>query len=78
MQNFFRMLFHSVPILPFAMGLNYLGIAALLTIALWYIKTLKLTEQLSDMKEKGRTEDPEYQAVTKLKQRWAYLTFLRA
>lgn len=77
MQSVFRLLFHTLPLLPIYFGMIYLGIACFLTVGLWYIKTFKITEQMADLEDKGLKQSQEYNELLQLRNRWAYLTYVR-
>lgn len=68
-----RILFHLLPIVPFAMKMPALGIAAFLLVALPYIKVLKF-EGL--MREKGVTGE-EREGFRRWRDRWLHLTLLK-
>lgn len=78
MQAILRILFHAIPLIAIAYGLKYLTVACVLTVGLWYVKTKKLSERLHDLEQKGQKESVEYQEVLKLRNRWAYLTYIPA
>ena len=68
-----RILFHLVPIVPFAMKMPALGAAAVLLVALPYIKVLKF-EGL--MQEKGLSA-ADKDGLRRSRNRWLQLTFLK-
>jgi len=76
MQQIFRLVFHGIPLVPIFFGRTYLTIACLLTIALWYVKTMKLSEQSNELERKGLNNSKEYQELKKIRHRWAYLTYI--
>lgn len=68
-----RVLFHLLPVIPFAMQKPSLGFAVLLLVALPYIKVLKFE---SLMQEKGATADDK-ETLRRSRDRWLNLTFLK-
>lgn len=74
-------LFHLAPIVPFALGYVYSGIAMILLVGLAYIKTNKLLAVLREMdqqtKDTGRTDPEQRRSVENAMNFWRGLTFLR-
>lgn len=69
-------LFHLLPILPFAFGLKWLGVATILLVLVSYIKVKKLDQQIADLRaRKGSSE--EVAALEQTRNFWLGLTFLR-
>lgn len=68
-----RILFHLLPIIPFALQKPALGVAVILLVAIPYIKVLKF-ENL--MQEKGATV-ADKENLRRSRDRWLRLTFLK-
>jgi len=68
-------LFHLSPLVPFALGYRYTGIAMILLVFLAYVKTNKLSAALAELQKVPGTEK---QQATTLWARnfWKRLTFL--
>lgn len=70
-------IFHLFPLLPFVEGRFYFGIAAVLLVALPYIKTAKLNTYIKALE--GVDSDGaqrERQSLTVTRDRWRSLTYL--
>lgn len=78
-----KVLFHLLPVIPLALGYYYLLVAFILTVAITYIKTFKLSSELSTLKKLDSHEseivakDSDYIAATEKALRfWKSFTFL--
>lgn len=69
-----RLLLHLSPVLPLIYGRLYLTLAFVLLVALAYIKTLKLTTRLEDLKARGADAGKVTECQRTLKF-WRQLTF---
>lgn len=67
------LLLHLFPIVPFAMGFPFAGIAALLLVGLAYIKVNKLRAQIADESARFGKAHP---SMPKALAFWEKLTFL--
>jgi hypothetical protein len=65
-----RILFHVLPLIPFALNMPSLGLAALLAVALAYIKVYKLDTQIAEASGNAGS-------LKRAQSFWAALTFLR-
>lgn len=73
-------LLHGAPLVPFALGYYYVGVAMLLLVALPYIKLKKFEAQIADIEAKApeprhRKVDAELAEIRKTSRLWAALTF---
>lgn len=66
--------FHLLPIVPFALGYTYGGIAAILLVAVAYIKVQKLKSVEED---EVRKHGKAHESITPAKDFWESLTFLK-
>lgn len=78
-MNFFRLygaavLFHLLPIIPFALGYTYVGVAAILLVALAYIKVQKLKIMQEDQLQKFGKAD---ESIPPALEFWERITFIR-
>ncbi len=76
-----RAVWHVLPVVPFALGYYYLGLAALLMVALPYIKTAKLKVLLDDAEQRASQSAVWRKEADSLRlwhRRWRALTFLPA
>lgn len=72
--RFSALIFHLLPIVPFALGYNYGGIAALLLVIIAYIKVQKLKTIAEEEERKfGKVHD----SIDSARGFWFSLTFLR-
>lgn len=68
-----RIIVHLLPLIPFFYGKIYFGIASILGVALFYIKTFKLTEVAASHPDDGSGER---EAILRQRDRWRRFTFL--
>lgn len=72
--RFPALIFHLLPIIPFALGYTYGGIAALLLVAVAYIKVQKLKAvQEDEVRRHGKA----HESINPAKDFWENLTFLK-
>lgn len=67
-----RIILHLLPIIPFFYGKIYFGIASILGVGLFYIKTFKLTDIAASFPETSG----ERQALLRQRDSWRRFTFL--
>ncbi|SMF55478.1 hypothetical protein [Pseudobacteriovorax antillogorgiicola] len=70
-----RILFHCIPIVPVFFELYFLTVALVLLVAIFYVKTFKIGQQIEDFPKDGSEE--ELQELKTLRNRWKSLTFLQ-
>ena len=71
---FLRFALHLSPFFPLVAGRIYLALALALLVAIFYIKTFKLEQALSDLPDGGSDE---FRELESLKNRWKSMTFLK-
>lgn len=68
-------LFHASPLVPFAMGYRYSGMAVILLVVLAYVKHNKLSATLDERLATGAEEDAETRSLRRAISFWGRLIF---
>ena len=77
LKTFVRFSLHISPLLPLFYGKYLLCIILILLVCLFYIKTFKLESQISHLEHMPNKEADKIASLTKTKNFWLSLTFLK-
>lgn len=75
-RNIVRVLFHALPMIPLYFERYYFGVAAILLVALAYIKTKKFELEVQRLKELSPPNQDRINESEKIMRRYRYLTFI--